>query len=65
MSDNARGAFDEFDRRWAERQGVFERRTIRHELELVVMPGHDHRALEVARRQGVPESVRPTIRTVR
>jgi hypothetical protein len=29
------------------------------------MPGQDARALEVARRRGVPESVRPTIRTVR
>ena len=49
----------------AEQHGVFERRSIRRHLELVVMPGQDARALEVARRRGVPESVRPTIRRVR
>ena len=42
-----------------------ERRAIRRELELVVMPSQDDRAREVARRRGVPESVRPKIRTVR
>jgi hypothetical protein len=62
MGDEVSDAFDAFDRRWAERQGVFERRTIRRELELVVMPGQDARALEVARRRGVPESARPKIR---
>jgi hypothetical protein len=65
MGDEARDAFDRFDQSWAERQGVFERRTIRRELELVVMPGQDARALEVAKRRGVPESVRPRIRRVR
>jgi hypothetical protein len=65
MGDEVSDAFDAFDRRWAERQGVFERRTIRRELELVVMPGQDARALEVARRRGVPESARPKIRRVR
>jgi hypothetical protein len=69
MSDNdiddVKDAFEAFDRRWAERHGVFERRTIHRELELVVMPGQDDRAREVARRRGVPESVRPKIRTVR
>ena len=44
---------------------MLERRTIRRELEWVVMPGHDARALEVARRRGVPESARPKIRRVR
>jgi hypothetical protein len=44
---------------------MFERRTIRRELELVVMPGQDARALDLARRRGVPESVRPSIRAVR
>jgi hypothetical protein len=39
MGDEVRDAYDAFDRRWAERQGEFERRTIRRELELVVMPG--------------------------
>jgi hypothetical protein len=42
MSDNdVEDAFDEFDRSWAESHGVFERRTIQRELELVVMPGWD------------------------
>jgi hypothetical protein len=62
--DDARDAFDAFDRRWAERQGVFERRTIHRELELVVMSGHDDRAREAARRRGGRESVQPEIRTV-
>ena len=44
---------------------MFERRTNRRELELVVMPGQDGRALDVARLRGVPESVRPNIRNVR
>jgi hypothetical protein len=65
MGDEVSDAFDAFDRRWAERQGVFKRRTNRRELELVVMPGQDDRALAVARRRGVPESVRPRIRSVR
>jgi hypothetical protein len=65
MDDEVRDAFDAFDRHWAERQGVFERRTIRRKLELVVMPGKDARALEVASRRGVPESARPKIRRVR
>jgi hypothetical protein len=65
MVDDARDAFDAFDRRWAERQGVFERRTIHRVLELVVMPGHDDRARQVARWRGVPESVEPVIRIVR
>ena len=52
MGDEVSDAFDAFDRRWAERRGVFERRTIRRELELVVMPGQDARALEAARRRG-------------
>jgi hypothetical protein len=43
----------------------FERWTVHRVVELVVMPGHDDRAREVARRRGVPESVRPKIRTVR
>jgi hypothetical protein len=38
MVDDIEDAFDQFDRSWAERQGVFERRTIGRELELVVMP---------------------------
>jgi hypothetical protein len=54
-----------FERRWAERQGVFERRTVHRVLELVVMPGQAGRAREVARLRGVPESVRPKIWTVR
>ena len=29
----AKDAFDAFDRRWAERHGVFERRSIRRELD--------------------------------
>jgi hypothetical protein len=41
MGDDAEDAFDEFDRSWAERQGVFEQRVVRRELELVVMPGRD------------------------
>jgi hypothetical protein len=41
MGDDAEKAFDEFDRSWAERQGVFEQRVVRRELELVVMPGRD------------------------
>ena len=66
MSDSdVDGAFDDFDRSWAESQGVFEQRVIRRELELVVMPGRDTPAREVARRCGVPESARPKIRTVR
>jgi hypothetical protein len=36
MTDgDAKDTFDAFDRRWAERQGVFARRVIRRELELV------------------------------
>jgi hypothetical protein len=64
MGDEVSDAFDAVRRRWAERQGVFERRTIRRELELVVMPGQDARAQggETSRR---PESVRPTIREIR
>jgi hypothetical protein len=54
MGDEVSDAFDAFDRRWAERQGVFEQRTHHRELELVVMPGQDARALEVARRRAVP-----------
>jgi hypothetical protein len=41
MSDEVRDAFDAFDRRWAERQGVFEQRTHHRVLELVEMPGQD------------------------
>jgi hypothetical protein len=37
MGDDAEKAFDEFDRSWAERQGVFERPVVRREPELVVM----------------------------
>ncbi len=33
MVEDARDAFDAFDRRWAERQGVVERRTIHRVLE--------------------------------
>jgi hypothetical protein len=47
LGDEVGHTLDEFDRSWAERPGVFERRTIRRELELVVMPGQDARALEV------------------
>jgi hypothetical protein len=47
---DVKGAFDEFDRRWAERQGVFERRTIRRELKPVVMPGRDALGLDWGRR---------------
>jgi hypothetical protein len=71
MGDEVSDAFDAFDRRWAERQGVFERRTIRRELELVVMPGEDARALEVARRRAFRSRRGPrseggaTIRAVR
>jgi hypothetical protein len=61
---DALDAFDAFDRRWAERQGVFEQRRHHRVLELVVMPGQDPRALDVARRRGLPESVRPSIRAV-
>jgi hypothetical protein len=64
-ADDARDAFEAFDRRWAERQGVFERRTVHRELEPVVMPGQDDRALEVARRRSVPESVQSVVRTTR
>ena len=42
-------AFDDFDRSWAESHGVFERRTIQRELELVVMPGCESVAPEVAK----------------
>lgn len=44
---------------------MFERRTHHRVLELVVMPGQDARALVVARRRGVPESVRASLQTVR
>jgi hypothetical protein len=57
-------AFDDFDRSWAESHGVFERRTIQRELELVVMPGWQSVAPDVARRRGVPVSVSPMIRAV-
>jgi hypothetical protein len=49
MGDDAEDAFDEFDRSWAERQGVFEQRVVRRELELVVMPGGDALARYLAR----------------
>jgi hypothetical protein len=57
-------ALDDFDRRWAEQRGVFELRTHHREFELVVMPGHDARAVDVSRGRGVPESVRPSILVV-
>ena len=66
--DDVSDALDAFDRRWAERQRVFEQRTHHRMLELVVLPNpgnDDARALDVARRHGVPESVRPSIQTVR
>jgi hypothetical protein len=65
MGDQVSDAYAAFDRRWAERQSVFEQRTHHRVLELVVMLGVDVRALKTARRRGVPESVRPSIRTVR
>ncbi|MGH9250315.1 MAG: hypothetical protein ACRD0W_12450, partial [Acidimicrobiales bacterium] len=52
--DDVEYAFDEFDRSWAESHGVFERRAMRRELELVVMPGRDAVAHAVASRRGVP-----------
>jgi len=64
MGDDAEDAFEEFDRSWADRQGVFEQRVVHRVLELVVMPGRDALARKVARRRGVPESVQPRIRTV-
>jgi hypothetical protein len=54
MIDEVSNAFEAFVRRWAERQGLFEQRTHRRMLELVVMPGQDVRALNVARHRGVP-----------
>ena len=53
------------DRRWAEERGVFELRTRHREFELVVMPGQDDRTRDVARRPGVPESVRLIVLRVR
>jgi hypothetical protein len=47
MGGEVSDAFEAFDRRWPERQGVFEQRTHHRVLELVVMPGRDARALEV------------------
>jgi hypothetical protein len=65
MGDELSDAFDAVDRRWSERQGVFEQRTHHRVIKMVVMPCHDARAREVARCRGVPESVRPAIRSVR
>jgi hypothetical protein len=65
VGDNVEDAFDEFDRSWAERQGCSSSGSSGRELELVVMPGRDDLASEVARRRGVPESVLRKIRKVR
>jgi hypothetical protein len=49
MGDEVKDAFDAFDRSWAQRQGVFECRTIHRELELMVMLGQVFRNASSAR----------------